>query len=274
MKRTPLLLLSILFTCSFLFFSSCNAHKGLPYLKNSDELTTDELLSTIGVHEAKIMPNDILSITVNSTVAGAATDFNLPLVPTNLNSVIQTTVSNSTSTAGSLQNYIVDKKGLISFPVLGELRISGMTTEQAEEYIASLIYPKYISQKPIVNIRFLNFKVSVLGEVARPGVYQSDNGQMTILDALASAGDMTIYGKRDNVLLVRTKEDGQVSLYRVDLQDKNIILDKNIFYLQQNDKLYVETNKARGNSSRFGTMETIGLSALSVIISIVAIATR
>jgi polysaccharide export outer membrane protein len=149
-----------------------------------------------------------------------------------------------------------------------------MTTGEARNYLVSLIYPRYIVEKPIVNVRFVNFGVSVLGEVAKPGIYASANGQMTILDALAAAGDMTIYGKRDNVLLVRLLEDGEVAMHRINMQDKNLVLNRDIFYLQQNDKIYVEPNKAKGNNSNFGTLQTIGLSALSIVISVIAIITR
>ncbi|MFR9166939.1 MAG: polysaccharide biosynthesis/export family protein [Dysgonomonas sp.] len=231
-------------------------------------------MSTVGGHEAKIMPNDILSITVNSTITGAATDFNLPVVSRENSNSVQTNISRAEAQSGSLQNYLVNNKGYIDFPILGELKLAGMSLQEAEDYVASLIYPKYISEKPIVNIRFLDFKISVLGEVARPGVYKSENGQMTIFDALASAGDMTIYGKRDNVLLMRLKDTGEIELHRINLQNSDLVLNKDIFYLQQNDKLYVETNKAKGNNSRFGTFESISLSALSIVISVIAIITR
>ncbi|MFV0536870.1 MAG: polysaccharide biosynthesis/export family protein [Dysgonomonas sp.] len=225
------------------------------------------------VHEPVIMPNDIISITVNSTVPGAANDFNLPMVPNNLSNALQTTVTSS-ATTGSLQNYLIDKEGKINFPILGELKLGGMTAKEAQNHITSLIYPRYIAEKPVVNVRFINFGVSVLGEVAKPGIYNSANGQMTVLDALAAAGDMTIYGKRDNVLLVRVLENGEIAMHRIDMQDKNLVLNKDIFYLQQNDKLYVEPNKAKGNNSNFGTLQTIGLSALSIVISVIAIITR
>lgn len=272
-KRTHLIVSLLILTTSA-FFSSCNAYKELPYLKNGEQLSPDILQQTAGVHEAKIMPNDIISITVNSSIPGATTDFNLPVVPANTEEVIQKTLTTATSTTGSLQNYIVDKNGDINFPVLGELKLGGLTTKDAQDYIATLIYPKYITVKPIVNIRLLNFEVSVLGEVARPGIYNSKNGQMTILDALAAAGDMTVYGKRDNVLLVRTEENGKIAMYNINLQDKNLVLNKDLFYLQQNDKLIVETNKAKGNNSRFGSFESISLSAVSIIISVVAILIR
>lgn len=271
-----LLLFVLITTFSIMLFSSCSSYKNLPYFKNIDKETQEELLSSSGIHEPTIKPNDILSITVNSNIPGAAADFNLPVVPTNYDKAVQTTITgtNSTSSTGSLQNYFVDKDGRINFPILGELKVMGMTTKRLQDSITSLIYPRYISQKPIVNVRMLNFKVSVLGEVNRPGIYESENGQVTILDALALAGDMTIYGKRNNVLLIRTNEQGETSVHRIDMQDKNTVENKDLFYLQQNDKLYVETNKAKGNNSGFGTVQTIGISALSILISVVAILTR
>lgn len=256
------------------FFNSCTSYKKLPYLKDLDKEKQEELLSTLGVYETAIKPNDILSITVNSTVQGAAMDFNLPLVPSNYDKTIQTNITAVSVSSGGLQNYLVDKNGTINFPVLGELKVSGMTVKQIQDHITGLIYPRYISVEPVVNVRLLNFKVSVLGEVNKPGIYESDNGQMTILDALAAAGDMTIYGKRDNVILLRITETGDVRTYKINLQNKDIAVDKNTFYLQQNDKLYVETNKAKGNNSSFGSTQTLGISALSILISIVAILTR
>jgi polysaccharide export outer membrane protein len=253
--------------CCLLFVSvlllSCAAHKQLPYLKKA---AMNEKLSTT-IHEAKIMPDDVISITVNSTLQGAVNDFNLPLVPNNMSSPLQTTVQASSYNSGSLQNYIVQKDGTINFPVLGTVTLVGMTAQQAQEHLASLIYPRYIAEKPIINVRFVNFQVSVLGEVNRPGTFNSVNGQMTILDALAAAGDMTIYGKRTNILLIRTNEKGETIFQRISLQDKNIVANSELFYMQQNDKLYVETNRAKGNNSAFGTIQTLSLSAVSIVIS-------
>jgi polysaccharide biosynthesis/export protein len=258
-----------------ILFSSCTAYKKLPYLDNLDPSVQQKLLSDKGVYEPQIKPNDILSITVNSTIPGAASDFNLPLVPLN-STAVPTSVMGAAGvgTTGSLQNYLVDKDGVISFPILGSLHVAGMTIPQLKEYLAGLISPRYISSKPVVNAWILNYSVSVLGEVSKPGTYKSDNGQMTIFDALAAAGDLTLYGKRDNVLLLRTTPQGDVLTFRINLQDKNSFSDKNIFYLQQGDKLYVQTNNARGNSSSIGSLETVSLSALSVLISIISIVTR
>lgn len=257
-----------------LLLSSCTSYKKVPYLKEIETSSKDTIDYAFPINEPRIMPNDIISITVNSTLVGAVADFNLPLVPNNLNKVDQSVITPSSTGAGSMQNYWVDKSGNVDFPVLGQIKIEGMTLEEAKNTIENLIYPKYISERPIVNIRFINFKVSVLGEVLRPGVYTAENGQMTILDALAAAGDMTIFGKRNNVLLVRTQSNGNLETYRINLQEKDIVLNPELFYLQQNDKIYVEPNKTRGNNASVGSVETVGLSLLSILISLAIVLTR
>lgn len=252
------------------FFLSCNSYKDLIYLNDINEKDSAYLSEIGSVHEPKIRPNDILSISVISEIRGAAEDFNLPLLAVGSESDVQV-VGASRNSSGTLQNYLVDKDGKIDFPVLGSLTLKDMTVTEAQEYIQNAIYPEYIYTKPIVNIRQLNFTISVLGEVNKPGTYKADNGQITIFDALAAAGDMTIFGKRDNILLMRTQNNGKLTFHRIDIRNKNTVLNKNIYYLQQNDKLYVQANKAKGNSSSFGTMQTVGISALSVIISVIAI---
>jgi polysaccharide export outer membrane protein len=262
LKNIKLLLVGLVITVSLT--TSCTVYKKLPYMY---EAQNAEMLKTTA-HQPKIMPNDVLTITVNSNIEGAATSFNLSLVPTGVGNLIQS----SGSIGGSLQNYFVDQNGNINFPVLGILQVAGMTLNEVQDYITSLIFPQYISEKPIVNVRLMSFHVSVLGEVNHPGTYGSSNGQMTILDALAAAGDMTIYGKRDNVLLVRTDEKGETKFFRFDIQDKNFINNHELFFMQQNDKLYVETNKARGNNSAFGTMQSMTLSVISTSISVISLA--
>jgi len=257
-----------------LFLGSCTAYKKIPYLTDVESITSGEFEKSAKNYQAVIMPKDVLSIVVNAPTSEAAKDFNLPLVPAGINDVVQRNVTTSSATTGSLQNYIVDNDGHISFPVLGRIRIGGLTKDQAEDKIYSMIYPLYLKESPIVNIRFLNYKVAVLGEVARPDVYTSNNEQMTLFDALAMAGDLTIYGNRKNVLLIRESEAGQRSIRQIDLQDKNVLLDNDIYYLQQNDKIYVQPNKTRGNASSIGTLETLALSGVSLLISVIAIITR
>lgn len=264
----------LLFVFSILLLSSCTAYKKIPYLENAETLSQEELRATALKYEPKIMANDILSITVNSPAPGITSDFNLPLLPQGSTSVEQSAYNKATSTSGTLQNYIVDKDGNIDFPVIGVIKVSGLTKSALEKKVARLISPKYLTEEPIVNVRFLNYKVAVLGEVNEPGVYSSENGVFTLFDAIAMAGDLTIYGKRENVMLLRENDNGELAVFRINLQDKDLLLNKHIYYLQQNDKIIVEANKTRGNSASIGTLETLGLSALSIVISVVAIITR
>lgn len=271
-------IIKILIAVSALLLVSCKAYKNIPYTIDADKLTPEQLDSAAYLYEATIKPTDVLSITVNTVTPGVAKDFNLPLIPQNMKSVTQTASQYTTSESGSLQSYVVDKEGYVTMPIIGRVKIGGLTKAQAEQYISSRIYPEFLKEVPLINIRFLTFRVIVNGEVVRPGIYEATNEQMTIFEALAAAGDLTIFGKRDNVKLFRTLENGRLKVYNINLQDKNILLDKDIYYLQQNDRLYVEANKARGNSSSWGTVESVtlssGLSAISILISVISIITR
>jgi polysaccharide export outer membrane protein len=257
-----------------LLLGSCTAYKKIPYVVDAEKISQGELARAAENYEAVIMPKDVLSITVNTPTNAASRDFNLPLVPQEATDVIQTRVSSAAGGYGSLQNYIVDNDGYINFPVIGKVKIGGLKKSEAEKQIYSLVYPRYLKEDPIVSIRYLNYKVAVLGEVAKPGIYTSANEQMTLFDALASAGDLTIYGDRKSVLLVRELANGERNYKRINLQDKNILLDNDIYYLQQNDKIIVSPNKAKGNNSSFGTLESIALSGLSILISVISIITR
>lgn len=250
--------------------SSCTAYKKIPYLKEAESLEQADLMKVAFIPEFKIMPKDILTITVNSQRPDVAVNFNMPVVPATTKSVTQIDVSSG----NTLQNYIVDKEGYIEYPVLGRLYIAGLTRNELEKKIKDAIYPLYLKDEPIVNVRYVNFKVSVLGEVQKPGVYEITEDKLNIFDALALAGDMTVYGKRENVLLLRTNEKGEVSVHRINMQDKNLLLQSDLFYLQQNDQLLIEANKTKGNSSSIGSLESLGLSALSIVISVISIITR
>jgi polysaccharide export outer membrane protein len=257
-----------------ILLNSCTAYKKLPYITDAGTITTEEFANAAKSYEAVIMPKDVLSITVNTPTNAASRDFNLPIIPQEATDVVQTRVSSASGGYGSLQNYIVDNDGYINFPVIGRIKVGGLKKSEAGNKIHTLIYPQYLKEDPIISIRFLNYKVAVLGEVAKPGIYTSENEQMTLFDALASAGDLTIYGDRKSVRIVREAANGQLDVKQIDLQDKSILLDPDIYYLQQNDKIIVSPNKAKGNSSSFGTLESIALSGLSVLISVIAIIKR
>jgi polysaccharide export outer membrane protein len=241
----------------------------MSYLRNAENLSQEWFERAASIYEAKIMPKDLLRISVTSETPGAAADFNLSF-PYKMN----TTTGSATSETFVLREentYLVDHEGCINFPVLGKLKLGGLTKNEAEMLIFSQIYPEYLTEKPFIDIRFLNFSITVLGEVAKPGIYKAENEQMTIFDALAAAGDMTVYGKRNSVLLIRTLDNGELSVMRVNLLDRDVLLDRSIYYLQQNDKIYVEMNRTRANSHNFGVAESAALSVVSLLVSIASL---
>lgn len=223
------------------------------------------------IPEPVIKIGDLLSITVNSVTPEAAQPFNLPIVPISRgdNSYNIGSGTGISGGAGGLQNYLVDTEGKIVFPVLGKIYVSGLTKMQLSELIKSRIFPRYIKEEPIILIRFASFKISILGEVARPSVYNIDNEKISILEALAMAGDMTIYGQRDNVLLIRETE-GKRETIRLDIRNKDLV-NSPYYYLQQNDVLYVQPNKPKTRNSAFGTAESISLSVVGTLISLTSL---
>lgn len=248
--------------------SSCTTYKKLPYVTEAEVLTSEEFAKVARNYEAKIMPKDMLTITVSTPTRSASADFNL-FYPS-----LQDGIGEGSSTSTQMLPYIVDNNGIVDFPIVGKLQLGGLTKVEAQQRIYDELYPKYIVEKPIINIRFSTYKVTVLGEVANPGVYSSENEQMSLFDALAMAGDLTIYGKRDNVLLIRENDKGEKLVKRINLQDRALLLDNEVYYLQQNDKLYVQPNKARGNNSQFGVMESMLLSGISVLLSVISLIAR
>lgn len=266
------------FILFILILSSCNAYKKIPYLVDVDELSSTQLTKAAENYEASIMPGDILSITVNTPSNIGTQDFNLPVVPNNTDLAMQTSISSSVNGTGTLQNYLVDNDGYINFPTLGKLHVGGLTTNQLQRTLHADIYPKYLKESPIISIRILNYRVAVLGEVSKPGIYTSENEKMTIFEAIAMAGDLTISGQRDNVLLIRQNANGEKSFHRINLQDKNLALNNELYYLRQNDNIYIQPNKARGNSSQIGSIESMTytgvLSGLTLLLTAISIITR
>lgn len=262
--RTIILKTTLATTLVLLLFS-CGSPEKIPYLKNAETMNVQELEQYAKIYEAKIMAKDILTISVNTTVPEAGAPFNLG---SNTGSMVATTGSNYAVQGAKLQTYIVDKEGQIDFPIIGKISLLGLTRVEAQEYIKNKIHPAYITEVPIINVRFDNYKVSVLGEVTRPGQYTVTNEQCTIMDALAMAGDLTIFGKRENIMLIREDNNGRKSITRIDLQNPHQVLDPTNYYLQQNDVLYVEPNKAQAKSSGIGRSETYAISIISTLISV------
>lgn len=231
---------------------SCASLKKTTYFQGIDQA---EFVSKLGEFEARIAPNDNLYITVTSTNPQAVEMFN----PVRLDANLQTL---------SVQGYLVDKDGNINFPVLGQVHLGGMTKTEAVALLREKISTYVVN--PIVNIRFLNYKVTVLGEVNRPGTYTINDEKISLLEALGLAGDLTIYGKRDNILVFRNI-NGENHFERIDMTSAQIF-NSPFFYLQQNDIVYVQPNRAKAGTANYNQYLPMGLSVLSLIATIVSIA--
>jgi polysaccharide export outer membrane protein len=264
--RNKFRLKQILKKCAILcivFLASCAGNKNVPYFQDislANNSSIDKISSFI---DPVIQSDDILAISI------------FTIDPTSSAVINQSTTgqalgASSASSIGQQQisGYLVDKNGEVELAVIGKIKLSGLTTYQARDLIRDKVSNLFI--KPSVQVRFANFKITVLGEVARPAAYTVPNEKVSILDAIGLAGDLTIYGKRENVLLIRDNK-GKKEFARFSLTSSKLF-ESPYFYLQQNDVIYVEPNKARvaaNNAARTQTI-TIISSALSLIIVVLS----
>lgn len=251
MKKIIYLLVSACITVS------CVQVKDISYFQQTSQSQT--VLNSVK-YDARIKPKDILSITVVSSEPVASRRYNLitPQIEETFNAI---------QSQPTLQNYLVDSEGNINFPSLGTLKVKGLSTKELEIGIEKQLKPFFTEEMPVITVRIMNYSVNVLGEVLRPGKFETTNGRMTIFEGLAMAGDMTIYGRRDNVKVLRENESGERVIYTLNLNDKKLF-DSPAFFLEQNDVVYVEPNQTRANSSRFGAAENYRISTISVLISL------
>ena len=219
---------------------SCAAPKTISYFQDLNP-GESELTITDPV-EIKIQPKDKLSILVNSQDPRLTNLFNLPI----LSSQIGT--DNNYNQNRGLSGYTVNKNGSIDFPVLGEIKVQGMTREDVAAYIKKELILQDLIKDPVVTVEFMNLCISVMGEVNHPGRYNIDRDHLTVLDALSMAGDLTIFGNREKVLILR-QESGKQRVYGVDLNSAQHIYSSPVYYLQQGDVVYVEPNDTRKRQS-------------------------
>ncbi|WP_345952079.1 polysaccharide biosynthesis/export family protein [Mucilaginibacter sp. PAMB04274] len=252
--------------CLPVIVSSCSSIKNVKYFKDISDTTAITRLADVKYTEPKIQADDILSVNIQ-TVDPTATQ---TLAQGNVqNAAIGATSAGSTG-GQTIAGYLVDNKGNIEMPVIGKIKLAGLTTEQARDVVRERASQFYKS--PTVNLRFANFKITILGEVTKPGTYVVSNEKINILDALGLAGDLTVYGKRENVALIRQGDNGIRELVRLDLS-KSEVLNSPYFFLRQNDYIYVEPSKSKIASSdaiqnrNITILTTLG----GLLISIVAI---
>lgn len=234
---------------------SCTSTRKTVYFYNVQDTT---FLQRGAEMQAPIQENDILGISISSLNAEASAIFN----PPNSNNSRSTTVTGSSSEPGG---YLVNSDGNIQLPVLGTIKAAGLTKKELGDNITNMILSKKLLIDPLVEIRFLNFEVTVIGEVAHPTVITVPSEKISLLKAIGLAGDLTIYGKRENVLLIR-EENGKKKTRHIDLNSSNFF-NSPYYYLQPNDVIYVEPNKAKvASAGRSQQLLPVILSALSVVV--------
>lgn len=261
-KDMKKLLLSIIAAAMIVVLGSCGSSKNVTYLQNLDSIS---LAPSRGLYDAKIMPKDQLMITVSTTDYEASRPFNLT-VHNSLGSA-----GSISSGGGSLQQYVVDNSGFINFPVVGKIHVEGLSVHETEDLIKSKIQP-YLArtENPIVTVRMASYRITVIGEVNKPGVIPVTTERMSILEALAQAGDLSIYGLRDNIALIRTDAAGEKHQVRLNLNDANII-NSPYYYVQQDDVIYVEPNNVKAKNSSIGSSTTLWFSFIGIATSVASL---
>ncbi len=247
---------NLLIVIVILTISSCASKKELVYFQGDQQSTTkyEEYIP-------KIQSSDMLAISVSAADIKATEPFNQQ-------SIYQ--VNSGMQNNPYAKVYTVDENGYINYPLIGNVKVGGLTRTEAENELKSKI-SKYIVN-PGVNINFTNFRISVLGEVAKPGNFTIPSERVSILDALGMAGDLTINGVRSNIMVIR-EQNGQKQTYNVDLTSKEI-LNSPVYYLAQNDVIYVEPNSAKISSSKFTPNYSLWISVAGVIISVIAVISK
>lgn len=264
---------SIIILMTILTLTGCQSYKKVPYLqsyeslsdKGYEEIVINEVNERDTLYDAHIQPKDLLSITVNTTDPQAAAPFNLTMQP--LANIAQGSANSSSQP--SMQQYLVDNAGEIDFPVVGKLKVNGLTKNAAENLIRERLNP-YLKERPIVTVRIASYKISVIGEVNGPGTFTINNEKVNLFEALAMAGDMTIYGIRSNVKLIREDNNGHRSVITLNMNEQNI-LHSPYYYLQQNDILYITPNKTKAKSASVSNSTTIWVSVMSTLVSLASL---
>lgn len=258
------LLLPLSAILSLFLLTSCISGKNITYYQQKDKQAIEKEAAA-SINSLEIKPNDLLTISVAAKNLEGVQPFNLPVIG-------MPSVGDPTRVRGEpqLQTYLVDGDGNIKFPVLGTVKASGLTRQELatalEEKIALYV------QEPIINIRIANFQITVLGEVNRPGTFSIPDEYLSLNKALGFAGDLTEYGQRKNVMLIR-EEGGKRTYTYLDLTDADL-LNSPQYYLQQNDVLYVEPNAAQKQAGAYNRNATVYISIASVLISLAILLTN
>lgn len=227
---------------------SCSAPSRVTYFQDLRPGESEQ--KVVAATEIKVRPGDKLSIIVNSRDPQLTQLFNLPYVTQQIGQMSASRSSGSVSsgTSQGISGYTVDEKGMIDFPVLGKIEIADKNREEIAAFIKGELLAKNLVKDPVVTVEYMNLCISVLGEVAQPGRYSIDRDKVTVLDAISMAGDLTIYGKREKVLVLR-EEEGVQHVYGINLCSAEHLYTSPVYYLRQNDVVYVEPNNVRARQA-------------------------
>ena len=264
MKFLKLFRLSFFALFSVLLASSCVSRQEIVYFQGLEEA---EAKLEENTHKEGIKPNDLLTISVAAAEQEAAIPYNLPVVAAPQGGI---NMAMSINGRQQLQTYLVSKKGDIQFPQLGKLEVKGLSRQELSEKLEQQL-ADYI-QDPIVTVKIVNFEVSVLGEVNRPGTFTIEDGYISLPQALGLANDLSIYGRRDNVLVMREDNGIKTHAY-LDLTDADVI-NSPYYYLQQNDVVYVEPNGPQRQSASYNRNASVYISIASVLVSLIVLIAR
>ncbi|CAA0171658.1 polysaccharide biosynthesis/export family protein [Tenacibaculum maritimum] len=239
---------------------SCVSKKEITYFQNGkiDQSKVSNSYQTI------FKPDDLLQITISALDLEAVKPFNLP-------AVTYATTTNSATGIPQQQTYLIDSDGMIDFPLIGKIKLGGLTRPEAIQTLNKKLDPDYI-KNPSINIKVSNFSITILGDVKQPGTYTIPNERITILEAIGLAGDLNISGKRNNILVIREVNNKKIQ-YHLDLRS-NAIFSSPAYYLQQNDVVYVEPNNAASQSAAYNKNTGLFISVGSILITLISILTR
>lgn len=246
-----------------LFLGACSVPKDVVYFQGIDSLTPEQKELMTQTYTTNIVPDDLLSITVTAWDPTVVTPFNPP--------VYAYAVQGETGVMASqqLQTYLVDKEGDINFPVVGKVHVAGMTKQQVSAKLQELIKP-YV-EDALVNVQIVNYKVTMMGEVSRPGAISVKNDRISVLDAIGQVGDLTINANRKNILVIRDN-NGEKEFGRIDITQPDLFASP-YYYLKQNDVVYVEPNDAKKRNARYSQAQQYSITVFSSILSAVSVIT-
>ena len=261
--KTNVLMKHCFLVVAILVLCSCSHYKDIPYFQNAAEFDGSKGAM---LYDMKIKPKDHLSIYVSCpTDQEAALQFRV----INPSAIDYTTRPiHVGGSSGQVRYYVVENDGDVEYPLVGKIHLEGLTIEQAQAHLKEKIAPYFQEGKEFfVNVYLSNYDITVMGEVKNPNTFEVSRNKCTVLEALAMAGDMTIYGKRDNVKILRELPDGTYEVHELDMRDANI-LNSPYYYLQQRDIVYVEPNKAMAQNAKIGQTTHLWVNGASITISL------